>query len=322
MKQKIIFIGITILLVSIFNNCAQQSDFPVLKGPYLGQKPPGMTPEVFAPGVISTDSVFEGGATFSSDALTLIYKRAFLSKSGKDQSLKEQIWITEQKNGKWVKPYRAPFDNISTNWDFNFSRDGSKFYFTSRRPATLGGKEAKPGNIWMVEKTVSGWIEPDLLGFPINTVDSYSGFPSFVKNGIVYFHSKRDEGLGDTDIYLARPLNGEYIKVENIGSPVNSKYKDADPCISPDGKYLLFASNRPVDGKEIYDFYISFRNTDDLWTEPKSLGEKLGDIELPSISSDGKYLFFAKPNGESLESTDIYWVDVKFLNKFKPDYLK
>lgn len=29
-------------------------DFPVLKGSYLGQKPPGRLPEVFAPSIIST----------------------------------------------------------------------------------------------------------------------------------------------------------------------------------------------------------------------------------------------------------------------------
>jgi len=31
-----------------------QGEFPVLKGPYFGQKPPGSTAEVFAPGIIST----------------------------------------------------------------------------------------------------------------------------------------------------------------------------------------------------------------------------------------------------------------------------
>jgi len=34
---------------------ARQEDVPRLKGPYLGQKPPGMTPEVFAPGIVSKD---------------------------------------------------------------------------------------------------------------------------------------------------------------------------------------------------------------------------------------------------------------------------
>jgi hypothetical protein len=34
---------------------AQQIDFPNLTGPYLGQKPPGMTPEHFGVGVIDND---------------------------------------------------------------------------------------------------------------------------------------------------------------------------------------------------------------------------------------------------------------------------
>ena len=34
---------------------AQQENFPVLKGPYLGQKPPGLTPEIFAPEIISSE---------------------------------------------------------------------------------------------------------------------------------------------------------------------------------------------------------------------------------------------------------------------------
>jgi hypothetical protein len=54
MKQR--GLGITILLTFLLvcNGHAQQSDFPHLKGPYLGQKPPGMTPEVFAPGIVSS----------------------------------------------------------------------------------------------------------------------------------------------------------------------------------------------------------------------------------------------------------------------------
>ena len=44
------------LLICIFgiSDAQEKSEkFPVLKGPYLGQKPPGLTPEVFAPGIIS-----------------------------------------------------------------------------------------------------------------------------------------------------------------------------------------------------------------------------------------------------------------------------
>lgn len=30
-----------------------KTEFPVMEGPYLGQKPPGIVPEIFAPGIIS-----------------------------------------------------------------------------------------------------------------------------------------------------------------------------------------------------------------------------------------------------------------------------
>jgi hypothetical protein len=33
------------------------TDLPKLTGPYLGQKPPGDTPELFAPGSLPTDRI-------------------------------------------------------------------------------------------------------------------------------------------------------------------------------------------------------------------------------------------------------------------------
>jgi hypothetical protein len=54
MRPRAIYVGILLYIIFLFISCIQQDDFPVLKGPYLGQKPPGMTPEIFAPGIIST----------------------------------------------------------------------------------------------------------------------------------------------------------------------------------------------------------------------------------------------------------------------------
>ena len=54
-KIFLIFVVIIILLFSCIKNSSQaQYSFPELSGPYLGQKPPGDTPELFAPGIIST----------------------------------------------------------------------------------------------------------------------------------------------------------------------------------------------------------------------------------------------------------------------------
>ena len=66
MKRKVSLIGL-VFLISIFSwNWAQNERFPVLKGEYLGQKPPGMTPEIFAPDIVSTPQR-EFNAAFSPD---------------------------------------------------------------------------------------------------------------------------------------------------------------------------------------------------------------------------------------------------------------
>jgi len=52
-KRSLLLIGL--MLVAAFGLNAQEKEFPRLSGPYLGQKPPGMTPELFAPGIISTN---------------------------------------------------------------------------------------------------------------------------------------------------------------------------------------------------------------------------------------------------------------------------
>ena len=62
MKQVILIIGF--IFVILFSNCKQQSEFPALSSFFLGQKPPGMTPELFAPGILSTEAN-EFNATFT-----------------------------------------------------------------------------------------------------------------------------------------------------------------------------------------------------------------------------------------------------------------
>jgi len=45
MKKTAMLDRIPLFILFIQNGYAQQSDFPFLTGAYLGQKPPGMTPE-------------------------------------------------------------------------------------------------------------------------------------------------------------------------------------------------------------------------------------------------------------------------------------
>ena len=61
-----------ILLITLSTLCCQRDKNLLLKAPYLGQKPPGMKPEKFAPGIISTPGI-EFEPVFSPDGEWIAY---------------------------------------------------------------------------------------------------------------------------------------------------------------------------------------------------------------------------------------------------------
>jgi len=76
---------------------SQTNNFPVLKGPYLGQKPPGMVPVLFAPGIISTTNKNEFCASFSPDGKEFYFNRGM------------KIMVCTLKDGMWSSPVEASF---------------------------------------------------------------------------------------------------------------------------------------------------------------------------------------------------------------------
>lgn len=78
MKTKFLFIVIILIwFISALPALTQEnkkgkSDFPIKKGPYLGQKFPGLIPEIFAPRIIS-HGFHENGIVFSADGNEVFY---------------------------------------------------------------------------------------------------------------------------------------------------------------------------------------------------------------------------------------------------------
>ena len=89
MRKQIEYFLLIFFILSIFHNLSAKEDWPVLKGPYLGQKPPGMKPEIFAPGIVSTPEIYEGRGTFSPDQNEFYFVRG-----GKDLSDKTKTLVS------------------------------------------------------------------------------------------------------------------------------------------------------------------------------------------------------------------------------------
>lgn len=73
-KMKKATVVICLLVFAVLNLFSQLSDFPKLTSPYVGQKPTGITPEIFAPGIVSTDA-WELHGTFSPDGEEFFFTR-------------------------------------------------------------------------------------------------------------------------------------------------------------------------------------------------------------------------------------------------------
>jgi Tol biopolymer transport system component len=333
MKQKIIFIGIIILTVSIFSNFTQQDDFPVFKGSYLGQKPPGMTPEIFAPGILST-GYSEAFISFTPDG-----KELFYSLSGAPYNV---IFYMKEENGRWTKPKVAPFSG--KYWaEFNISPDGKKIALSTRQPLDCKGEPKKHAEIWIVKRTDTGWGEPKNLGPPINSEKSSNAYPSFTKNDNLYFSSVHEGSMNNDYIYMSKFVEGRYTEPHNLGDAINSELPDVDPFIAPDESYLIFFR---INDRTGADLYISFKNKDGSWTKATNMGEKINSTAreiCPRVTPDGKYFFFSsnrrihKPfsevpityeekikilNSPGNGSYDIYWVDAKVIEILKPKEIK
>jgi len=308
MKQKTIFVSIVLFFPFVLSIHAQQNDSPILKGSYLGQKPPGMIPELFSPGVISSDINEHSPAAFSPDGKEVYWAVT----DGRMMMIK----YMKQENDRWTAPQSPSFAEGLECSSPVFSVDGKKLFFTSQ-------DRSKNWEItlWFVEKTSSGWSERKRVDSIINTGDL--GYQvSLLKDGTLYFGSARAGGFGQEDIYRSRLLNGKYTTPENLGSSINSEFIEASVFVAPDESYLLFTRIKMENREPDINFFVSYRKRDGTWTQAVDISERLDSKSSAfwiGLSPDGKYIFFVKRKGRA---SDMYWVSSRILDEFKPEGIK
>jgi hypothetical protein len=297
-------------------------------GPYLGQPPPGMTAMLFAPSIVSTERR-ELNLAWLPDG-----RAAFFSR---DRGTGGTVVMMTARDGvRWTRPEPAPFSRGGhSDVDLFVTADGNQIYFCSDRPLpgtvpSAQGAAAPPAGggppppppapprsaMWVVARTATGWGEPAWVG-PVITSGMEDYYPTLTREGTLYFSSNRPGGLGENDVYRARRVNGQWTAPENLGRPVSSEFREFDPLVAPDESYLIFASTRPG-GLGGSDLYISFRERNGAWGEPKNMGPAVNSPAsdyTPMLSPDGKYLFFT--SGREGQD-DIFWVDAGVIAALRP----
>jgi hypothetical protein len=249
-KKTFLYLVIVILFLCSYPSFTQE----IPDGPYFGQKPPGKTPEIFAPGIISQKERMELSASFSPDGKE--FSLVVIDKNSKTP--KSDIFYTKQDNGHWSKLDTAYFAiNKGPYTHVRFSPNGMILSYNLFDPVS------NTADIWIVERDGQKWSNPKKLPSPINT-DSHEGGHSFTMDQTLYFTSNNRFGKKTKgDIYRSEFKNNTYSSAEKILILSTDEYDEDGVYVSPDEKFVIFYSlNRPV-GFGLYDLYISFKTKDD-----------------------------------------------------------
>ncbi len=168
--------------------------------------------------------------------------------------------------------------------------------------------------IWSIKHPVP--FHPVDLGDSVNSKNE-EYFPSITADDQTLFFTRQSprasnspmiDVIYDEDIYFSQRNNGIWGKAENVGKTINTYRNEGAVCISADGQTMLFVACDREDGLGSCDLYIS-KKMGNTWVKPVNIGPpintKYGESQ-PSISSDGKTIYFMSDRPGGIGGYDIY----------------
>lgn len=304
-NEKVALLSLIFIVVLSISLSGQESK-TVLKGPWFGQKPPGMVPEIFAPGFIST------GARELNSAFTPDGKEFYFSISTPGKGYR--IYYSKQTAEGWTEPQKVSFSGEYSDVDMFITKDGKRMYFGSTRPVNGAKSDFK---IWYVDRTKGGWSEPEYFDSPVNNMKR-SLYVTVSDKGAMYFQGIRDDSFGDRDIYYSEFIGEKYTEPKHLGREINSEFGEGDVLIAPDESFIIVSIVGRPDSRGDGDIYISFKQRDGTWSDLMNMGSLInsqGSDYCPMLSPDNKYLFFTSTR---TGNGDIYWVDARVIDRLRP----
>lgn len=332
---KYCYIGLIVVIYFFINSCSEVDLAQKRTGTYLGETPPDTVAKLFAPGFITT-GLHTRDITISPDG-NEIY---FCLNIGNNTFM--TTLYTHRINNEWTEPQIAPFASDLKYFTIEpcISPDGKKLFFASNRLDSTG--KDNNSDIWYVERNGLNWSTPEKLGPAINTEDP-EFFPSLSDKGTLYF-TRDDKKSGISYIYRSQLKDGKYCEPELLPEQVNAGRTRFNAFVAPDESFIIIPIYGMPDSYGATDYYVSFRNENDQWSNPINLGDKINSKSRweysASISSDGKYFFFMSNRVDSTLVThhniitlndlrhlaeqpengnpDIYWINASFISKLRP----
>ena len=175
----------------------------------------------------------------------------FIYKDTKDK--KGEIYYSNLIGRDWSTPKQILGEVNTNHWEgsASISADGKTLFFTSDKPAGLGGRDIYKATL--INDSI--WGDIVNLGPTINT--PYNDDAPFIHpdGRTLVFSSEGHNSMGGYDIFHTElQKDGTWLLPTNIGFPINSPDRDTYYVLSADGKTGYYSSGRPG-GYGLQDIY-------------------------------------------------------------------
>jgi hypothetical protein len=151
------------------------------------------------------------------------------------------LWTTERvARGAWGRPRRlpSPINRADREWFATEAIDGTLYYAASRPNGV---------DLFRAARAADGYAEPQPIGLPVDT-SGLDGEPLVApdQSFLLFSAYERPGGSGDWDLYISHRAADGWGEPRNLGPLVNSGARDYSPRLGPDGRTLIFTSERHI----------------------------------------------------------------------------
>lgn len=239
-----------------------------------------------------------------------------------EYSLSEELLKIKENSGRY-KVTDAGINSAYADFGPAFGREGEILFASARDTGIFVDRTHKWNEkpflkLYAALANEDGTLqEPGKLRGDVNA-KYHQSTPVITQNGeTMYFtrnnyspgnYGKDEEGTNHLKIYRATYSDGKWKKVEDL--PINGEeFSTAHPALSPDDKYLYFASDRP-DTRGMSDIFRVEVLADDSFGPVENLGEEVNTVgreTFPFIAEDGT-LYIASDGHPGIGGLDVFAV--------------
>lgn len=223
----------------------------------------------------------------------------------KEKEIKETIKILQESEGSVFVSDLGKEVNFAYSTYPVVEATGKKIFFTGVGfPETKGGEDIYEV---LLDESIWGSRKPLSL---LNTNANESASSLSIDGTELLITGNYSSTYGNGDIFASFLTDKGWTNVRHYRQPINTEFFDGDGFKTPDGKAILFASDRPdglfekhIKGKYFAgsfegntDIYISFRQESGSYGNPINLGPIInspGAERAPFLHPDGRTLYYS-----------------------------